>query len=49
LAIDSANPLIESDRRDALAASARAIASPVRINRPDPVRRLCRRSPNQYQ
>jgi hypothetical protein len=28
LAIDSASPLIESDRKDALAASARAIACP---------------------
>jgi hypothetical protein len=29
LAIDCAKPLIESDRADALAASARAIAAPV--------------------
>src|ERR1043166_1666296 len=49
LAIDCANPFIESVLADALAASARAIPGP-RSDSPCPpsIGRMCRISPNQF-
>jgi hypothetical protein len=49
LAIDSANPLIESDRKDALAVSARAMPAPARIIASTPRSEILPPSPNQHQ
>jgi hypothetical protein len=45
LAMDCASPLIESERKDALAVSARAIAS-LRSDDPRQFRKMCRIPPN---
>jgi hypothetical protein len=49
LAIDSANPLIESERRDALAVSARAIACLRSDYCLDPGSEIVPLSPNRHQ